>query len=322
MIYIIATIVLLIAAQLYYKLAAKFNIIDKPNERSSHTTPTIRGGGIIFLFSVLLFFIISDYQFPYLILGIISIATISFIDDLITLGFKIRLCIQFISAFLILYQIQELIPEPYFFGIILLIACVGVINIYNFMDGINGITGLVSLASLVGFLSINNLYPIIKTEFIVFPIISIIIFGFYNFRKKALFFAGDVGSISMAIIVVFLTLYFSFTLESPIILLLISVYLTDGIITIINRLLKKENIFKPHKTHLYQLLTQKTKLTHLQVSLVYSLLQLILIAPIIFLLKESITSQLLGLLIIGTTLMLIRMYVSKKITSKNIIYNV
>lgn len=90
---------------IYFKIADKFNIIDKPNERSSHTQITLRGGGVIFYFGALLFFLISDFQYPYFILGLSLMALVSFLDDVFTLSNKIRLLVHLISVILMFVQI-------------------------------------------------------------------------------------------------------------------------------------------------------------------------------------------------------------------------
>ncbi|WP_298480590.1 UDP-GlcNAc--UDP-phosphate GlcNAc-1-phosphate transferase [uncultured Maribacter sp.] len=311
--YILIFTTLFVLAQIYLILAKKFNIIDRPNERSSHTKPTIRGGGIIFFFAVILFFFTSQYQYPYFTFGVLLVALISFIDDIITLGFKIRLAIHFIAITLLIQELG-LFSHPIIIVALVLIISAGILNIYNFMDGINGITGLCSLSSLLGFYILNIKLQLVNADLIIYLILSILIFGFYNFRKKALFFAGDVGSITIAVAIIFLTIIFSFKQNSPVILLLIGVYLTDGLITITKRFLNKENIFKPHKTHLYQRLVQKTKLSHIQVSMSYAIIQLLLIIPVYLLESLSIKFQIVSVTIIFFMLTFIHINISKKIS--------
>ena len=273
-------IVLIVLAFLYLRVATKYNIIDKPNERSSHTTPTIRGGGIIFFLAVLLFFVLNDFKYPYFVLGLSLMAIISFVDDIVTLSARIRLLFQLVGVGLLVYE-AGFLASPYALAAVVLIATIGFTNIYNFMDGINGITGINSLATLLGFGVLNYTFAVVANDFIIIPILSVLVFGFFNFRKKARFFAGDVGSISMAMIVIFLLLVFIRKLESPILLLLVIVYLLDGGLTILRRLVNSENIFEPHSSHLYQRMVQKTSWTHLQVATFYGSIQLLMIPPVI-----------------------------------------
>ena len=138
---------LLISLNLYFKLADKYNIIDKPNERSSHSVITIRGGGVLFPISILFWSIIEGVFNPFII-GLLCISTISFIDDCKPLSNKIRLSIHFLSIGLLLYQLGFSEYSLIAWGLGLLFIG-GWINAFNFMDGINGITVLYSLSILV-----------------------------------------------------------------------------------------------------------------------------------------------------------------------------
>ena len=142
--YIVSALILILLSYVYIRIADRFNIIDKPNHRSSHKNITLRGGGVLFFFALLLFFINSNFQYPFLILGVSLIAIVSFIDDIISLDSKIRLLFQIIALILMLIQLFSPVDD---WGLIILFVTVGVgfVNIYNFMDGINGISGLYSL---------------------------------------------------------------------------------------------------------------------------------------------------------------------------------
>lgn len=316
--YSIVAILLVLMAFIYLRLASRFNIIDKPNERSSHTVPTIRGGGILFFLSMLLYFVVSGFEYPFFILGLSLIAIVSFIDDLVTLGAKFRLVFQFIALGLLLYEVG-FVTSPYLFTLGLLIVTIGFTNVYNFMDGINGITGLCSLATLFGFFLLNKSLILIPDDFIIYPIISIIVFGFFNFRKKARFFAGDVGSISIALVIAFLLLTFIEETISPLPLLLVLVYGIDGGFTVLRRLLNKENILEPHRSHLYQRLVQKTSLSHLQVSGIFSGIQLLLVVPVVVFQNHPLFTQLavfLGCLVfLGTIYLIIYKKVDRRTVS-------
>ena len=270
--YSIAIIILGVLSVVYLKLAERFNIIDKPNNRSSHTIPTIRGGGILFFIAVWIFFFQNDFQYLFLILGITAIGVVSFIDDLKTLSSKVRLPFQFVAILLVMQEV-DLFVLPWWVYIIVVIVGVGFINFYNFMDGINGITGLYSLSVLGGMYMINSKVGLIDPSLIIIVAISILIFGYYNFRRKARFFAGDIGSISIAVVLFYIGAVLIYRLESPIILLLIITYATDAILTIVYRKYLGERIMEPHRHHIYQKLVDLAKLGHIQVSIIYSLIQ-------------------------------------------------
>ena len=146
MIYLILLPLFIIAMLLYFRIADHYNIIDKPNERSSHNEVTIRGGGIIFPISAVIFFIINDFKYPFFITGLMIIALISFLDDLLTLNNKLRLAVHLIAVALLFYQ-WNLFVMPWYWLIIVAVFVIGTLNAYNFMDGINGITGVYSLVA-------------------------------------------------------------------------------------------------------------------------------------------------------------------------------
>lgn len=288
--YIIISIFFVVAILMYNKLAETYNIVDNPNFRSSHTIPTIRGGGILFYIAVVLFFILSNFQYPYFFAGISSIALVSFIDDLKTLSAKVRLPFQFLAVSLVLYQVGVFNLPILVVGFIVIIG-VGFINLYNFMDGINGITGLYSLAVLLGFLGINYFETIVPVNLIGYTLVAILVFGFYNFRGKARLFAGDIGSISLAVLILFLGLSFTIQLKAPILLLMVSVYGIDSGLTILYRIYLKENITQGHRHHIYQKLVDVYQWSHLKVAISYALVQLGVSSLVIVLYKTSLQTQ-------------------------------
>ncbi len=144
-IYLIISAILVIAELVYFKVADKFNIIDKPNLRSSHTHITLRGGGIIFLFGAWLWAAFFGLQYPWFMVGLTAIAIISFIDDVHSVPNWARLIVQFTAMFLMFYELDILRWDMWWLVLIAWIVCVGIINAYNCMDGINGITGAYSL---------------------------------------------------------------------------------------------------------------------------------------------------------------------------------
>ncbi|MDV2460249.1 UDP-GlcNAc--UDP-phosphate GlcNAc-1-phosphate transferase [Elizabethkingia anophelis] len=273
--YLFIIIALFILEIIYFKIADKFNIIDKPNERSSHTQITLRGGGVIFYFGALLFFLISDFQYPYFILGLSLMALVSFLDDVFTLSNKIRLLVHLISVILMFVQIG-LFSYAWFIPLIALVLTIGIINAYNFMDGINGITAFYSLVVLSLLAIVNLSINFVDKNLIYYSIIASLVIGFFNFRQKAKCFAGDVGSVSIAFIIVFLLSQLILKTGNIIYLLFLTVYGLDAIWTIIRRLMKKENIFKAHRSHLYQYLANENKVNKLVVSAVYGIIQILI----------------------------------------------
>ncbi|QXP69086.1 glycosyltransferase family 4 protein [Polaribacter sp. R2A056_3_33] len=304
---LIVLCILIVASFVYLKLANKFNIVDKPNERSSHTKVTIRGGGIIFPIAILLFFFLNDFQYPFFVLGLFLISFVSFLDDIYTLSSRVRFPFQIIAISLILFQAAFPV-FPLYYSVLCLVLGVAVINMFNFMDGINGITGMYSLAVLSGMYFINLKEAIVHTDLIVFSGLSLLVFGFYNFRKKALFFAGDIGSIAIGMLLFFIGFLFVLKLQSPIFLLLILVYGVDTALTMLYRIVyTKESVLDPHRHHVYQKLVDVSKISHLKVSMGYAVLQLVVNFTILKTYKLELSTQL--IVFFGVIVLFIILYI-------------
>ena len=299
MMYLAVFLVLFVLELIYFKIADRFNIIDKPNHRSAHTEITLRGGGIVFPIAFMLFFIISTWgKLVHLPLhdqaaenqnellfgiGLLLLCTISFLDDLYDLSSKIRIVFHIISVSFLLAFLNAFVLLPIWAIPILYILIIGILNAYNFMDGINGITGLYSLVALLSLFYVNqNLVSFVDREFIIYPVLACLVFLFFNFRKKAKCFMGDIGSMGIAFwVVALIGLLMMKTGEIKWILFL-AVYGVEVIFTILERLKLKENIFEAHRRHLYQLLANEKKISHLKVSALYAAVQLIVNAVVIF----------------------------------------
>lgn len=275
MIYIIIFVVLFVAELLYFRIADRFNIIDKPNERSSHSTVTLRGGGIIFYIGALAFFILSDFQYPYFFSGLTLIAIVSLADDIKPLFNKVRLAIHFLSVLLMAYEVQGF-SLPWYYLVITFIIVVGVINAYNFMDGINGITAAYSLAVGGLLLLASHQIDFIDRDLLIYTMLSLLVFAFFNFRNKARCFAGDVGSVSIAFILLFALAALIMQTGNLLYVLFLAVYGTDAVWTIIRRLYLKENIFEAHRSHLYQYLGNEMGINKLLISFLYGAVQFLI----------------------------------------------
>ncbi len=273
MIYLFVFILLVSIELLYFRIADRFNIIDRPNERSSHTQITLRGGGIIFYFGVLAYFIISGFGYPWFMLGLTLISCISFLDDIRPISQKTRLLFHLIAMLFMFYQ-WDIFVYPWWYIIIALIICTGIINAYNFMDGINGITGGYSFVILIFFGYINHqVITFIEPAFIYIVFLAVLVFNFFNFRTKAKCFAGDVGSVGIAFILVFLLGKLILITGDLSYILLLSVYGVDSTLTILHRIILRENIGLPHRKHVYQLMSNELKVPQVITSFFYMLLQ-------------------------------------------------
>ena len=262
-------LILLVIEVVYMKMAVRLKIFDIPHHQSSHLGVVVRGGGIIFYIAFLLWSVVNGFPFLWGLLGLTVLATVSFIDDIHSVSPIIRLVCQFFAILLMFYH-SGLIQTPLYAIFILSVACVGMMNICNFMDGINGMTGGYSLVVMLALLYVNvNVFYFTQTSFLLYVIMAILVFNVFNFRSHAKCFAGDVGSLSMGFILVYLVLRMALRGQSMAWMIFLVVYGVDGGLTILHRILLRENLMKPHKKHAYQIMANELKMPHLQVSLIY-----------------------------------------------------
>ena len=300
MYYLIILVLLFLAELFYFRIADKCNIIDKPNERSSHTRITLRGGGIIFYFGVLAYFLTSHFEYPWFMLALTLITFISFVDDIRSTSQVLRLVFHFSAMALMFYQ-WGLFSLPWWTLFVALIVCTGIINAYNFMDGINGITGGYSLVVLVALAYINEaVVSFVEQDFILTVLCSVFVFNFFNFRKRAKCFAGDVGSVCIAFVLLFFIGKLVIRTEDFSWIILLAVYGVDSVLTIIHRLMLHENIGLPHRKHLYQIMANELKIPHVVVSSVYMLVQALVIVGYFYFYSYGYWYLFATVLILGT----------------------
>ncbi len=299
---------LFVAELIYFRIADKFNIIDKPNNRSSHTKIVLRGGGVIFSFGAILWMVatilapsvlwLSGFQtesistyLPFFI-GLMLVSSISFIDDVHPLPDSLRLVVQFTAMFLMFWSLDILHWNMWWVVFLALIVSVGATNVYNFMDGINGITGGYSFAVLLPLLLMQD-KGFTDTPLIVTILLANLVFCIFNFRpkNKAKCFAGDVGSISMAFIVLFLLGRVIVGTADVTWLIFLIVYGVDACLTIVHRILLHENLGQAHRKHAYQLMANELGMSHIVVSLLYMVLQLIISLVFIYIIPDTIVAH-------------------------------
>lgn len=276
--YIIIFILLLIAELLYFRIADKCNIIDKPNERSSHSTIVLRGGGIIFLIGVWIWSAFFGFQYPWFLVGLTLVAGISFVDDVHSLPDSVRLVAQFAAAAMTFYQLGILHWSMWWIILLALVVYVGATNVINFMDGINGITAGYSLVVLIPLALVNLTDTFVAQSLIVSTILASLVFCVFNFRPKgkAKCFAGDVGSIGIAFIMLFLLGHLIIRTGDITWLIFLLVYGVDGCLTIAHRIMLHENLGEAHRKHAYQIMANELKIGHVKVALLYMVIQLII----------------------------------------------
>ena len=347
--------ILLVAELVYFRIADRCNIIDKPNERSSHSTIVLRGGGVIFAISILVWMVwqiiveslglrvesqfrVAEYL-PFVV-GLVMICAVSFWDDVRSLPDSLRMAVQIISILLMfwsmgLYTAADSWLWTAVIVVVALFFCVGATNFINFMDGINGITAAYSLAMLVPLMLVNGAmesrnYGVTESEmqgfvepsYLVVAIIGVLVFSIFNFRPKgkAKCFAGDVGSIGIAFIILFALGRLMLATKDVTWIVFFLVYGIDGSLTIFHRILLHENLGQAHRKHAYQLMANELGMSHVVVSLLYMAIQLVVSLGFIYLCPNTIAAH--WIYLIGVIVVLAVGYVvfMKKYYHKHVEY--
>lgn len=293
--YCIIAALLVVCELVYFKIADHFNIIDKPNARSSHTKVVLRGGGIIFTIALWIWSIWYGFPEPWLLAAVTLAAAVSFVDDIHSLPDSLRLVVQFVAMAMILYPVCIGTAFPVWLQVLILIAAlivsVGAANIFNFMDGINGITGGYALAMVIPLFLLNRKYAFMDESLLVVMGISLVVFCFFNFRTKARCFAGDVGSIGMAVFLAYCVSRLMYVTGDVTWIVLYLLYGVDGVLTICHRILLHENLGKAHRKHVFQLMANELKMPHVVVSTIYMVLQLIVSLVAVYLIPDTVVAH-------------------------------
>ena len=290
-------------------MADHFNIIDKPNERSSHSTIVLRGGGIIFLIGIWIWSAFFGFQYPWFLAGLTLVAGISFVDDIHSLPDLVRLVAQFAAAAMAFYQLGILHWSMWWIILLALIVYVGATNVINFMDGINGITAGYSLAVLIPLALVNINGVFVEQSLIISTVLASLVFCIFNFRPKgnAKCFAGDVGSIGIAFIILFLLGNVMIKTTDITWLIFLLVYGVDGCLTIVHRIMLHENLGEAHRKHTYQIMANELKVGHVKVALLYTVMQLVISLGFIYLCPDTVFAH--WLYLVGVLAVLAIVYI-------------
>lgn len=313
--YIIIAVILLAAELFYFRIADKCNIIDKPNERSSHSTIVLRGGGVIFSLSMVVWAILMMAQgnviaqyLPFLC-GLVLICGVSFWDDVKSLPDSLRMAVQIFSILLMFWSMGLYSAFDSWVWMLVAVAialffCVGATNFINFMDGINGITAAYSFAMLLPILLMNRGLGFIEESYLIVAILGVIVFSIFNFRPKgkAKCFAGDVGSIGIAFIILLALGRLMLATKDVTYIVFFLVYGIDGSLTIFHRIMLHENLGQAHRKHAYQLMANELKMSHVVVSLIYMVMQLVISLGFIYLCPNTVLAHWIYLVVAGIVL--------------------
>ena len=320
--YFILFIVLFAAEVLYFKIADHYKIVDKPNVRSSHTKNVRRGGGVIFPLSIIAWGVMLLLQgegqavlgyWPFFV-GLLMLAVVSFWDDIHSLSDMVRLVVQLVAILLMFGCLGILRWELWWFVPIALIVYGGALNIINFMDGINGITVGYALVVLVTLALLNAHLAFIEASYLFVAMLGALVFGFFNFRPKgkARCFAGDVGSIGMAFILLFPLGKLIVQTWDVTYLILLIMYGVDGYLTIVHRIMLREPLGQAHRKHAYQIMVNELKMSHVTVSCIYMVVQLAISLGFIYLCPDTLLAHWIYLIVAGVVLSLAYVLFMKK----------
>lgn len=274
----------------------KFKVLDFPNDRGMHRSIVPRGGGLAIVFSMILFFALNLYSssntdlYAHLTLYILIFATIGFLDDLFSISYKPRLLVQFIGAIYLIFfsSLNYVSPSAEVFFIsgfalkfALVILFVWFINLFNFMDGIDGLATTQAICFFLcsAFLLSQYDYQYPVQDFLIY--ISIL-FGFllWNFHKAKIFL-GDVGSITLSILIGIYVLYF-LGIDPKLFyagIILMALFIVDSTYTLIIRIFRNKSFHSAHNSHAYQNFARKLN-SHSLVTCICILINLFFLFPI------------------------------------------
>lgn len=308
--YISIAVILLVAELVYFKIADHFNIVDKPNERSSHSRIVLRGGGVIFTLSIIAWTVMMLVQgnditgyIPFLV-GLLMVAGISFVDDIHSLPDSLRIAVQIVAFLLMFWSLGMMQWSMWWVIPIALFFCVGATNIINFMDGINGITAGYGLAMLIPILLLNTNIEFMEQSYLIVAIIGILVFSYFNMRPKgkAKCFAGDVGSIAIAFIILFALGKLMLATSDVTYIVFFLWYGVDGAMTIFHRIMLHENLGQAHRKHAFQLMSNELKMGHVTVTMIYTIGQLAVSLGFIYLCPDTVLAHWIYLVAAGLVL--------------------
>jgi UDP-N-acetylmuramyl pentapeptide phosphotransferase/UDP-N-acetylglucosamine-1-phosphate transferase len=310
-------------------MAFRERLLDTPNERSSHTIPTPRGGGVGILAAFIMAGLTLRIPTTFLFAAIL-ISAVSFFGDYFRISVKFRLVVQCISTSMLLFPLLPRLTahyalsnfgfSPFIFFLILpliFIFLIGTANFYNFMDGINGIAGL-SGAIGFGLLGLYTLYRPPPDAFqnglsLLSICVSLACLGYLPFNiPRARVFMGDVGSILMGFVFAGLVVTLSRNyLEMVCFAALLFPFYADELTTMVVRIRNRENLTRSHRRHLYQLLVNEFGVAHEKITAAYGAVQLIVGAGVLIAYPRGVRTVLIFLTVCFIGFTFLTVYVRK-----------
>lgn len=316
-------------------LIRRLRVLDIPNERSSHSVPTPRGGGLAivvgFLLGISMIQLIGDTvplrsnYFRVFLFSLLLLAGVSLYDDIRNRGLRVKLGAQFVSILLVMAagNVIDLMHLPwvgelrtlYLLYPLTLLWLLGLTNAYNFMDGLDGIAASTSVVAS-GFFSYIAFQEGSHFVYLVSLTLGAATLGFLAFNwPPAKIFMGDVGSAflgfafaTLAIVAARYDLGHTSLFVMP---LLLFHFIFDSTFTFLRRLLHGDNVFQGHRTHLYQLMN-RMGYSHRAVTLIYAGLAMIQGFTAIWMLRLAGEQRLLAFLPFAVTYLLAGIFITTR----------
>ena len=308
------------------RYAINKDILDHPNDRTSHSIPTPRGGGVAIVITFLVMLLLA-WQLSFIDTNLFAalfgagaiVALIGFIDDHGHVSARWRLLVHFVAAGWLLYWLGGLpavelagfsLALGWFGHIVAAVYLVWLLNLYNFMDGIDGIAGLEALTVCLGMALILSFSPATEPAAAVHILMAAAVLGFlfWNF-PKARIFMGDAGSGFVGLMLGGLSIYGAW-LDSQLIwawLILLGVFVVDATVTLVRRVLRGDKFYKPHRSHAYQYASRKCG-SHIPVTLGVGVINLFWLLPLAVAVSQGLVEGLWGLLLAYAPLLMAAAY--------------
>lgn len=303
--------------------AHRADLMDLPNERSSHSLPTPRGGGmaIVSVFVLALGYIsilqLADFNLTTALIGSgLLVALIGWLDDRSHVSVKMRLVVQFVAAAWGAYWLGVVdstngLPTilRYLLLFVVLLYLVWMLNLYNFMDGINGIAGVEAITVCCGMILSTIVCCAFDGETVIPLLLLASVTGFllWNF-PSAKIFMGDVGSGFLGLTLALLSVSAAMTNIGLFWgwLILLGVFIVDATFTLLRRILRRQRFYEAHCSHAYQHAARRYG--HTRVTAACGFINLLWLLPIALLVIKQVWVPLLGVTVAYLPLCLTALY--------------
>ncbi len=279
------------------RYALKTELIDQPNERSSHSRPTPRGGGLSIVVASMLgaailsrLGLIEHRLLAALLVGGVLVAGVGFVDDRKGVRPLVRLVVHFLAAASAValiggtptLELGALHFELGWAGSVLAVVClVWTINLFNFMDGIDGIAASEAVFVMFAAAVLMMLLQGIGGPAAMSLVVGAAAGGFLVWNwPPARIFMGDIGSGYLGYSIGLVALAAAKQGDLPVIpsLILGGVFFVDATLTLVRRLARGERAHQAHRTHAYQWLAARWA-SHLRVTLLVLAVNVVWLLP-------------------------------------------